>query len=135
MEKPPTLSKKMKCPNCDKEMADKSYYKMEEFYHYDDEEFYYHKVEHEKFVCQSCKITYLDDKWKIPKKYNPTKKQKKTILFINNHLSMNIQPLTKHQCWLDIGKYFEKAKRTPLHDDQYYIDMQEYYGMDASDFC
>lgn len=77
MEKPPTLSKKMKCPNCDKEMADKSYCKMEEFYHYDDEEFYYHKVEHEKFVCQSCKITYLDDKWKIPKKYNPTKNRKR----------------------------------------------------------
>ena len=48
---------------------------------------------------------------------------------------MDIQPLTKHQCWLDIGKYFERAKRTPLHDDQYYIDMQEYYGMDESDFC
>jgi len=48
---------------------------------------------------------------------------------------MDIQPLTKHQCWLDIGKYFERAKRTPLHDDQYYIDAQQYYGMDESDFC
>ena len=47
---------------------------------------------------------------------------------------MDIQPLTKHQCWLDIGKYFERAKRTPLHDDQYYIDAQQYYGMDESDF-
>ena len=71
----------------------------------------------------------------IPEKYNPTEKQEKTILFINNHLGMDIQPLTKHQCWLDIGKYFERAKRTSLHDDQYYIDMQEYCGMDESDFC
>ena len=109
----------MKCPNCDKEMDNKTYCKMEGFYHWEDEETYYHKVEHEKFVCKSCKITY----------------QEKTILFINNHLGMDIQPLTKHQCWLDIGRYFERAKRTPLHDDQYYIDMQEYCGMDESDFC
>ena len=125
----------MKCPNCDKEMDNKTYCKMEGFYHWEDEETYYQKVEHEKFVCKSCKITYLDGEWKIPEKYNPTEKQEKTILFINNHLGMYIQPLTKHQCWLDIGKYFERAKRTPLHDDQYYIDMQEYCGMDESDFC
>lgn len=125
----------MKCPNCDREMDNKTHCKMEGFYHWEDEEIYYQKVEHEKFVCKSCKITYLDGKWKIPEKYNPTEKQEKTILFINNHLCMDIQPLTKHQCWLDIGKYFERAKRTPLHDDQYYIDMQECCGMDESDFC
>lgn len=126
---------KVKCLNCDKEMDNKSYCKMEEFYHCGDKEIYYQKVEHKKFVCKSCKIIYLDDEWKIPEKYNPTEKQKKTILFINNHLGMDIQPLTKHQCWLDIGKYFERAKKTPLYDDQCCIEMQEYYGMDASDFC
>ena len=64
----------MKCPNCDKEMDNKSYCKMEEFYHCGDKEIYYQKVEHKKFVCKSCKIIYLDDEWKIPEKYNPTKK-------------------------------------------------------------
>ena len=77
---------KVKCPNCDKEMDNKSYCKMEEFYHCGDKEIYYQKVEHKKFVCKSCKIIYLDDEWKIPEKYNPTEKQKKTILFINNRL-------------------------------------------------
>ena len=125
----------MKCPNCDKEMDNKTYCKMEDFYHWEDRETYYQKVEHEKFVCRSCEIKYLDGKWKIPEKYNPTEKQKKTILFINNRLGMDIQPLTKHQCWLDISKYFEKAKSTPLYDDQCCIEMQEYYGIDASDFC
>lgn len=123
-----------KCPNCNKKMIDKSYTKMEEFYHWEDEAFYYQKVKHEKFVCEPCKIKYKDGKWKIPKKYLPTGKQIKTILFINNHLNMQIEPLTKYQCWCDIKKYFNEAKNTPLHDDQYYLDLQEYYGMDESDF-
>lgn len=104
----------MKCPNCDREMDNKTYCKMEGFYHWEDEETYYHKIEHEKFVCKLCKITYLDGEWKIPEKYNPTEKQEKTILFINNHLDMNIQPLTKHQCWLDISKYFEKSQENSI---------------------
>ena len=125
----------MKCPNCDKEMEDKRYTKLEPFYHWEDEEVYYQKNTHEKFLCKSCGISYTNDKWKIPQKYFPTEKQKKTILYINNHLGMNIQPLTKHQCWINIGEYFEKAKNTPLHDNQYYIDIQEYYGMSEGDFC
>ena len=122
----------MLCPNCGKEMDDKSYCRLESFYHWEDEEIYYRNAEHEKFVCKSCKITYLDGNWKIPEKYNPTEKQKNTLLFINNHLGMDIKPLTKHQCWLDIGKYFEKAKKTPLYDEQYYLDIQE--CLDEQDF-
>ena len=56
------------------------------------------------------------------------------LLFINNHLNMQIEPLTKYQCWCDIKKYFDEAKKTPLHDDQYYLDLQESYGMDESYF-
>ena len=109
-------------------MKDKSYSKMEGFYHWEDEETYYQKVEHEKFVCKECKIICFDQEWIIPKKYRPTEKQEKTILFINNHLKMDIEPLTKHQCWIEINKYFDQAKNTPLYDDEYYLDMQEYYG-------
>lgn len=121
----------MKCPNCYKEMDHKFFLKTEGFYDWEDQEIYYSENGHEKFVCKSCKITCLDDEWKIPKRYAPTEKQKKTLLFINNHLGMDIEPLTKYQCWLDIGKYFKKAKNT-LYDDQYYIDMQE--NMDVGDF-
>ena len=48
---------------------------------------------------------------------------------------MDLEALTKHQCWLDIGKYFEEAKKTPLHTDGYYEDMQEYFGFCEGDFC
>lgn len=125
----------MKCPNCDKEMIDKSHSKMERFYHWEDEEFYYRDNYYEKFVCNDCKISFENDTWNIPNKLLPTKKQKKTILFINNHLRMDLEALTKHQCWLDIGKYFDKAKRTPLHSNEYYEDLEEYFGFCEGDFC
>ena len=70
----------MKCPNCDQEMDNKTYCKMEGFYHWEDEEIYYQKVEHEKFVCKSCKITYLDGEWKI----------KMWWVFIPNKLRKNL---------------------------------------------
>ena len=101
----------MKCPNCGKEMVDKSYSKLEEFYHWNDEEYYYKNNYYEKFVCNDCNISFEDDKWNIPNNLMPTEKQKKTILFINNHLRMDLEALTKHQCWLDIGKYFDEAKQ------------------------
>lgn len=125
----------MKCPNCGKEMIDKSYSKMERFYHWEDEEFYYRNNYYEKFVCNDCKICFENDTWNIPNNLLPSKKQKKTILFINNRLGMELESLTKYQCWLDIGKYFDEAKRTPLYSDDYYLDMQEYYGMCEADFC
>ena len=125
----------MKCPNCDKEMIDKSCFKKERFYHWEDEEFYYRDIYYEKLICMECKIYYENDKWNIPDKFLPTDKQKKTILFINNHLGMDLKALTKHQCWLDICKYFEEAKRTPLHSSEYYEDLQEYFGFCEGDFC
>lgn len=124
----------MKCPNCGKEMIDKSYSKMERFYHWEDEEFYYRDNYYEKFVCNDCKISFENDTWNIPSKFLPTKKQIKTILFINNHLDMDLKALTKHQCWLDIGKYFDEAKRASLHSSEYYENLQEYFGMYEADF-
>ena len=56
-------------------------------------------------------FSFENDTWNIPNKLLPTEKQKKTILFINNHLRMDLEALTKHQCWLDIGKYFDEAKK------------------------
>jgi len=87
------------------------------------------------YTCKECKIKKVNDEWTIPKKYLPTEKQVKTILYINNHLRMDLEALTKHQCWLDIGKYFDKAKKTPLHSYEYYEDLQEYFGFCEGDFC
>ena len=125
----------MKCPNCGKEMIDKSYSKLEEFYHWEDEDYYYRKNYYGKFVCNDCKISFEDDKWNIPNNLMPTEKQKKTILFINNHLGMDLEALTKHQCWSDIGKYFDEAKKKPLYSDEDLLYMQEYFGLCEGDFC
>lgn len=124
----------MTCPNCEKKMTDKSYSKLEEFYHWEDEDYYYRNNYHEKFVCNDCKISFEDDKWNIPDNLMPTEKQKKTILFINNRLGMDLEALTKHQCWIDIGKYFEEAKKIPLYSDEDLLYMQDYFGLCESDF-
>ncbi len=124
----------MKCPNCGKEMK----YEHGIGHNIDfsgtaeDWELEYHW---EKYSCKACKITYDGSTWNIPDKYEPTEKQIKTIFFINNHLNMDLEALTKHQCWIDIGRYFEEAKNTQLHSDEYYEDMQEYFGYCESDFC
>lgn len=88
----------------------------------------------EEYSCRVCKISYDGNHWIIPKNKLPTEKQKNTILFINNRLNMNLEALTKHQCWLDIGKYFDRAKGTPLHTYEWYEDMQEYFGYSEGDF-
>lgn len=113
----------MICPNCDIQMEYKNYCRLEPFYHWEDEETYYQKIQHEKYICKFCNISYIDGVWKVPRKFQPSEKQKNTILFINNHLGMDLKSITKHQCWKDIGKYFESAKKTPLQDYQYYIDI------------
>lgn len=56
----------MKCPNCGKEMIDKSYSKFEEFYHFEDEQYYYRNVHHDEFVCKDCKISFKDNRWTMP---------------------------------------------------------------------
>lgn len=124
----------MKCPNCDKEMkyTDKGYWEYP--FSTGPEPDYPDWFRQDIYTCTDCKIKKVNDEWQIPKKFLPTEKQIKTILFINNHLNMDLEALTKHQCWLDIGKYFDEAKKTPLYSDDYYLDMQEYYGMCEADF-
>ena len=62
----------MKCPNCGKEMTDKSYSKLEKFYHWEDEEFYYKRNYYEKFICKDCKISIVNDEWNIPNNLQAT---------------------------------------------------------------
>lgn len=124
----------MKCPNCGKEM--KHICETVQFPDFSGTADDYELLgTYEEYKCKNCKIKYINGKWEIPSKYAPTERQRKTILFINNHLRMNLEALTKHQCWLDIGKYFEEAKKTPLHSDDYWEDMQEFFDMSIGDFC
>lgn len=125
----------MRCPNCGKEMnyTDKGYWAYP--FSTGPEPDYPDWFPKDIYSCKDCNIKNINDEWKIPDKLKPTEKQKKTILFINNHLNMNLKAITKHQCWLAINKYFDKAKKTSLHSYNYYEDLQDYYGFCEGDFC
>lgn len=124
----------MICPNCDRKMK----VKRETGFILDlsgtaDYDLYY---DYNIYRCPDCKIKYNEDrrndKWEIPKKLLPTKKQKNTILFINNRLHENFESLTKRQCWKIINKYFDKAKRVSLnhsYDNYDYCDIDDIYGI------
>lgn len=100
----------MKCPNCEREMKNKSRWVQCISIAFWDED--YPMCEwYEEFWCWHCRIKYEEGKWTIPKKYErPTNKQIKTIKFINNTLNLTEEPILKNQCWKFINKYFEKAK-------------------------
>lgn len=112
----------MKCPNCNNEMKDKGYMALDWGYGMVGEEEYFYK---EKYRCTSCKIEYQNNKWTIPKSLKPTEKQENTLLFINNRLGTDFTPITKHQYWEVINKYFEKAKKTSAH--YWYDDITDVY--------
>lgn len=125
---------KMKCPNCFKEMS----YKRETRYVPDlsgtaDYDYEYLWEQHK---CKQCEITCekdiysdIDGEWHIPDEYKPTEKQVKTILFINGRLQLNLQALTKKQCWQDINKYFAEAKSTQLYNDENWYEIQDVTGL------
>lgn len=115
----------MICPNCKKEMADKSY----NYHGISGWDIDYPSSLHEEYICNNCNIRYANGEWVVPKNNLPTLKQIKTIQFINNHLNMNLKPITKHQCWVDISEYFEVAKKTPLYEYS-----QECFDMCEEDF-
>lgn len=127
------------CPNCGKKMN----YEIGTGRHIDfsgTAEDYQLEYSWEGYGCGECKIVYDGVQWKVPDNMLPTEKQKKAILFINNRLDMDLEAVTKHQCWVDIGKYFSEAKHTPIADNQYneddfYEELQDTCGMDVGDFC
>lgn len=96
----------MTCPNCNRFMKDKSYW----YYGFGDWDMDYPTELHEEYVCQHCKIKYVNGKWIIPDRFIATEKQQKTMLFINSVLHIEIPPPTKIKAWSYISKYFDEAK-------------------------
>lgn len=100
----------MLCPNCKREMifSDGIGHHIDFSGTADDYELeYYWK----KYSCERCAISYDGESWDVPKDLLPSVKQKRTILFINNRLDKDLKAITRHQCWVDINRYFEKARR------------------------
>ena len=93
----------MICPNCNKEMTDKSY-RYNRFGDCDSVTLY------EEYVCDNCKIECVNKERKIPKEIpRATEKQIKAVKFINEWLGTSEIPLLKHQCWKFIKENLDSA--------------------------
>lgn len=100
----------MKCPNCNKDMMDKSYEVKITFFTGDEPD-YYPTEWIEKFHCKGCGITFNKGEWVIPKKYPlATNKQIKCAMFINKQLGTDFKPVLKTQTWRFIKENLSTAK-------------------------
>lgn len=100
----------MNCPNCNKEMTDKSYDEIITFCTGDDPDYY--PIEcHKVYWCPDCHIKYDNGEWIIPKKYaRATDKQIKCAEFINRQLGTDYCPLLKTSTWKFIKDHIADAK-------------------------
>ena len=119
----------MRCPNCNKEMKykDKGYWGFP--FSTGPEPDYPDYIKYDSYSCTDCKIRCENGDWKIPKKYErPTEKQLRALLFINNRLGFDFEPLLKVQCWRFINLFFYKAKVCKYYvDKKIYTEVSELY--------
>lgn len=100
----------MICPNCGKEMTDKSYLREITFCTGDEPDYYPTEWVRE-YYCKECKIKFDNDKWIVPKKYPiATEKQVKCVEFINRQLGTNFVPILKTSTWRFIKDNIDRAK-------------------------
>ena len=93
----------MKCPNCESEMKDKSYW-YEGSWDSD-----YPEFKHEEHVCKVCKIAYKNGEWYVPDNLIATNKQIKTAMFISNVLHCERPVHTKKLLWKFINENLQEA--------------------------
>lgn len=118
----------MKCPNCGKDMVDKSHSRLEEFWHWEDECTYYKRVKHEKFICEDCKISYKDEEWEIPSEFErPTEKQIACIAFINRQLHSNFEPVLKKDAWRFIKDNIDEAQKIKENQFEQWCEENAYW--------
>ena len=97
----------MNCPNCNKEMKDKSYW----YYGLGSWDMDYPDVLHEEYWCSDCRIRYTNGEWIIPKKFaRATYRQVKCANFICRELGLRFEPILKAQTWKFINTYLDAAK-------------------------
>lgn len=139
----------MKCPNCKKEMKKSSRFECRSHIDWDgfDLEHAYMKVF--SYKCKDCKIKFetdefsgdfsIEDKWILPKEFEPSEKQIKYAESIANRLGLSTDKLvTKQQYWEFINKHTKKYKKHQQeeHDRQMECIGEELMemGIDESDF-
>ncbi len=100
----------MNCPNCDKEMKDKSY-EANVFFGFGDEPDYYPTRLIEEYHCKYCKIRYQDGDWFIPENFRATEKQLNAGKIIEYNTGIDMPPPTKRLMWKYIQDNIELSKQ------------------------
>ena len=96
----------MICPECSKEMKDKSYW----YYGLGSWDMDYPDCLHEEYRCSCCRISCVNGEWKIPKKFLATEKQINASQIIGRVLGIEAPPPTKKAMWLFINQNMNKSK-------------------------
>ena len=104
----------MICPNCNKEMKNRSFHCTEFKNNFTTFEDWNNSGSssylNEEHICICCGIVYTNGVFKIPANIDKaTEKQIKTVLFINNQLGAKFKPIFKKQCSNIISRYLNKA--------------------------
>ena len=100
----------MRCPNCDKEMKDKSY----AYYGMGSWDMDYPDGYHEEHRCSRCKIRFVKDaqeEWTIPDSIRATDKQLNAALLIERNTGIDMPPPIKKLMCKYIGDNIELSKR------------------------
>lgn len=106
----------MNCPNCNKEMKDKSHEVVITFFTGDEPD-YYPTEWYEEYHCKDCRIKYVNGTWTIPNKYpRATDKQTKCVAFINRQLGTNYEAILKASTWRFIKEHIDYAKEVRDND-------------------
>lgn len=97
----------MICPNCNKEMKDKSYW----HYSIGGWDLDYPDILHEEYWCGNCCIKFINDSWIIPKSIRATDKQIECGKLIERNTGINMPPPIKKLLSKYIGDYLELSKQ------------------------
>ena len=97
----------MDCPECGKEMKYKGY----SYYGIGSWDMDYPDCYHEEYRCSCCKITFVNGRWNVPKKFIATEKQINAAKIISNVLGVDMPPPTKRKLWEFINQNMEKSKK------------------------
>lgn len=97
----------MKCPNCEKEMKDKSYW----YYGFGSWDMDYPDQLHEEYWCPHCRIKFVNDEWTIPDSMIATEKQLNTGKIIERNTGISMPPPLKKLMCKYIGDNIELSKK------------------------
>ena len=141
----------MKCPNCKKEMKNSSKFECRSRIDWDGFNLEHAYMKVFIYTCTDCKIKYntdefsgpfsVEDKWVLPKEFQPSEKQIKFAESIASRLDKNIDDLvTKQQFWKFINDNTNTKKYNKKTQEECDRDMEclaktivEDYGLDESD--